>query len=627
MVLFLILFPAVAAILLLFNPFNLLRKIISLLSVIIIITVSVNLLIMFMWTGPAFYSLNSNTIDLVLFIAEMALGLFLVIFSIFKKRYLSALLALVQSVMIIYFDLYMARYAVVEYSLYADQLSIIMTLIIGVIGGLICLYTSGYMDEFHGNHPEYRDRRGYFFFLIYMFISSMFGIVFSNNLLWLLFFWEITTFCSFLLIGYKGDSESWQSAFRALSMNLLGGIAFTAGIMFFFNSSGMIELDRLVCSPKAMGLIPAVCLAFAGLVKSAQMPFSSWLTGAMVAPTPVSALLHSSTMVKAGVYLVIRLAPALAGTYAGLMLAYIGGITFIVASFIAVSQRNAKIVLAYSTIANLGLIIACAGIDSSTAIWSAILLIIFHAVAKSLMFLCVGVVQNRLGSRDIEHMDYLISRMPGIAAMMVVGISGMFLAPFGMLISKWVTLKAFIDFSPFLAVILAYGSAATLFFWAKWLGKILSIREDSENMEAGISRWEWFSLGALALSTVLVCILFPVISSAMIEPYLQTIYGGSPVMAYFDMLIIMILMASLLVILPMGILYHAYIKTGYKRSDAYFCGRNMARGTYMDYSGAEKSPAGSNYYLEKFFGERRLLPAGVVLCVILMSIMFGTVIV
>ena len=223
----------------------------------------------------------------------------------------------------------------------------------------------------------------------------------------------------------------------------------------------------------------------------------------MVAPTPVSALLHSSTMVKAGVYIILRVAPALENTAAAKMLMLIGGVSFLVTAFIAISQSNAKKVLAYSTISNLGLIVACAGINTAAAIWSALLLIIFHAVAKSLLFLCVGVIEHKLGSRDIEDMDYLIMRMPKLTALMMIGMAGMFIAPFGMIISKFVTLKAFIDTNPGMAIILAYGSAATVFFWVKWMGKIMSIRHGvTEVVEHRVSGWEWFTLGMLAVSTV-----------------------------------------------------------------------------------------------------------------------------
>lgn len=627
LIIFLILTPLAAAFLLLIIPVKIIRRFLIILAGTALSAASICLLIKTMGSGPVFYTLNSHYVDRTLLVVEMAMGLLVIIIGVWKRRYYASILALLQAGMILYFDLNMARYAVIKYSLFTDQLSVVMALIIAIIGSLICLYSAGYMDEYHAHHKEYSERKGYFLFLMFVFLSAMFGIVFSNHLLWLLFFWEVTTLCSFLLIGYNGDDESWNSAFKALVMNLAGGISFTCGIIWFYRSTGQLELSGLIYSPKFIALIPAVLLVLAGLVKSAQMPFSSWLTAAMVAPTPVSALLHSSTMVKAGVYLILKIAPVLQGTYAGLMLSFVGGITFLVASFIAVSRRNSKLVLAYSTIANLGLVVACGGIDTYIAIWSAIMLIIFHAVSKSLLFLSVGAAQNRLGTKDIEHMDYLISRMPVVAAVMVIGIAGMFLAPFGMLISKWITLKAFIDFNPILAVILAYGSAATLFFWSKWLGKILTIRDGLENMEKGISYTMWTGLVTLALSTIVVCVIFPLISAVIIEPYILNLYGGTFFMAYRDMLIIMILMVSLLIILPAGILYRAYFHKGFKAAGTYLSGRNITNVTYMDAMGNERSPELKNYYLENIFGERKLFIAGIISSVILISIMIGVAII
>ena len=165
----------------------------------------------------------------------------------------------------------------------------------------------------------------------------------------------------------------------ALVMNLAGGLAFAAAIVVLYQRTGSIELQALTGEKQALALLPAALLCFAGITKSAQLPFSSWLLGAMVAPTPVSALLHSSTMVKAGVYLVLRMAPVVEGTKTGLLVALVGGLTFVVASFAAITASDAKRVLAWSTVANLGLIVLCGGIGTHEAVWAGILLIIFHA--------------------------------------------------------------------------------------------------------------------------------------------------------------------------------------------------------------------------------------------------------
>jgi ech hydrogenase subunit A len=363
------------------------------------------------------------------------------------------------------------------------------------------------------------------------------------------------------------------------------------------------------------------------MTKSAQMPFSSWLLGAMVAPTPVSALLHSSTMVKAGVYIILRFAPVLQGNAGGIMVSLIGGVTFLVTSLIAISQSNAKKVLAYSTIANLGLIVACAGVGTSEAVWAGILLVIFHAIAKSLLFLSVGTVEHNVGSRDIEDMDGLIMRMPKVATAMVIGIAGMFLAPFGMLISKWAALKAFIDANFLLVGLIAFGSAATLFFWTKWMGKLISVINKQETIENKVSMDEKSVLGILATLVVAVCMFFPIVSKTMIEPFVKNIYGAVVGLGQSN-LIIMSIMLGLILILPLSLMFYG---KDTKIVPVYLAGTNV--GDNMKFTGAMgqvKDLSMRNYYMENYFGENKMAMIGkivtnliFVLTVVIILMMFG----
>lgn len=623
--LFLIVFPLAISLLALVPPLSIaVRKAVGVCVNIVLCCVPIYLLVTSLDSPPAYFRIESRLVDLVMLLAELCIALFIVYVSIKAKRYLPVLLVVVQSLIMVIFEFTSAHGMQVEHSLFMDKFSIIMALIVGIIGSAICLYAIGYMPEYHEHYREVKDRHRYFAFLMYLFLSAMFGIVFSNNLMWLYFFWEITTVCSFLLIGYRDDAASRQSAFRALNMNLTGGVAFAVGLVYLYSSSGIMELDKLLQLDKGLALLPAVCLAFAGLVKSAQFPFSSWLTGAMVAPTPVSALLHSSTMVKAGVYLVLRVAPVMQDTAAAKMLTLIGGVSFLITAMIAISQSNAKKVLAYSTISNLGLIVACAGVNTEAAVWSALLLIIFHAVAKSLLFLCVGIVEYKLGSRDIEDMDYLIMRLPKLTAIMTIGMAGMFLAPFGMIISKFITLKAFVESNPAMAIILAYGSAATIFFWTKWMGKVMSIKHGvAEVVEHRVSRLEWITLGILAVATVAVCFGFPFISFHIINPYLQEMFGTTPLVDSFNVLAVFIIMLGLLIILPLGLFYYAFVNKHYKRVGTYLGGGNIDNTTFEGAMASTQTIELKNYYLEKYFGEERLFNVGMFVSLTLMFIMFG----
>jgi ech hydrogenase subunit A len=571
-----------------------------------------------------FFKLESAAIEHLILAAEIGMGLLVAYLGWNAKRYFILALGAVMTSMTLVFEVVFPPAAHAVHPLFVDRFSVIMALLIGILGTLIANYAIGYMAEYHDHHKEVRDRRRFFGFLIYLFISAMFGLVFSNSLKWMLFFWEITTLCSFFLIGYRDDKASQDSAFRALWMNVLGGIAFSAGLAYLSMRLDIHDLDRMIAAGSSEVMIPAVLLAFAGLVKSAQMPFCTWLTGAMVAPTPVSALLHSSTMVKAGVYLLLKVSPIINGTAAGICITSVGAITFLFASFIAVSQSDSKRVLAYSTISTLALIVMCAGVGTYNAAWSALLLIIFHAVAKSLLFLCVGVIDHKIESRDIENMDFLIMRMPKVAAMMNIGIAGMFLAPFGMVISKAVTLKALVDIHPILGVALAFGGGATMFFYAKWMGKTLMIQSTVENKEHAISLWEWVTLVSLSFLTIAVCLLFPLISSRLIDPYIFSIYGVSPTLEKTTLMLIVLVMVSLLIIFPIGIIYNARHRD-YRLVGPYLSGGNADETSFSGAMGRTLYPETRNYYLSRWFGEAHLLPGGLLCAGFFMILMFGVV--
>ncbi|MEM2123860.1 MAG: proton-conducting transporter membrane subunit [Methanolinea sp.] len=614
---FLVVFPAVVAALLLLVPSDTWRRPIVWAGAALTGAASLSLLFLSPATGPFSIPAGYEMLTEGMFAAEMAIAVFLAYLGMKYRRYLAIFLILFQAGLLVYFE--RARAATgheVAPDLFVDQLSLVMALIVGIIGSLICIYSLGYMATYHEKHPRVPDRRRSFFFLLFLFLSAMFGLVFSDYLPWVFFFWEVTTLCSFLLIGYSGTDESVKNAFLALNMNILGGIAFAGALIYLATvdpGGGLLHLHSLIRSGHAVALVPAVLIAFAGITKSALLPFSGWLVGAMVAPTPVSALLHSSTMVKAGVYIIVRFAPVLTGTMEGLIIGLVGGVTFLLASAIAISQRNAKKVLAYSTVANLGLIVACAGVGTYRLVWAAILLIIFHAIAKSLLFLCVGTVEHRIGSRDIEDMTGLIVRMPRISVMMFIGIAGMFLAPFGMLISKWAAIEAFIDaqFGLAFVAILAFGGSLTVLFWSKWMGKIISVCPVAERVENRISTEKWVVLTVLTALTVLVCLAFPLISAHLIEPFVLAVYGQTTRLSQ-DNITIMVMMLVLLMIMPFSLLLYRDEK---RIVPAYMGGRPATPDlTFQGSMGVQRHVGLCNYYFEDVFGEKKLFMAGSALC-------------
>jgi ech hydrogenase subunit A len=572
--------------------------------------------------APHYFVSHSALAETLMFYTELVLAAYLIYAGFKYRRYFVPVLVAAQTGVMVYLEKFSGHTIEVSHNLFVDKFSIIMALIIGVVGGLICIYAIGYMKDFHHQYrKEVKDNRKFFFFLLFIFLSAMFGVVFANNLIWLYFFWEITTLCSFFLIGYKQNQESRDNAFTALELNLLGGLAFAAGIFYLHNFCGTIELDKMLGMGKAVVLIPAVLISLAGITKSAQFPFSKWLLGAMVAPTPVSALLHSSTMVKAGVYIVLRFAFIFQSTMAGFLLALIGAVTFLAGSFMAVSQNDAKKILAYSTIANLGLIIVCAGVGTYEAVWAGILLIIFHAVAKCLLFLCVGTVEHKVHSRNIEQMSGLIVSMPKVSIMMQIGMAGMFLAPFGMLISKWAVLKALVDVSPLLAVFVVFGSAVTLFFWVKWMGQLILVLEPHEDLEGGVNKNEWMPLTVLSGLTVALCGLFPWVASIMIEPYVIGVYGRTMTMSAGN-IFIMLCMLAMVLLFPLS--FFNYGRQRVKVVDAYLGGANTFNATsFRDALGGVKNMSMKNYYIEGYFGEKKVFKLAVVATIILIAIILA----
>jgi ech hydrogenase subunit A len=530
--------------------------------------------------------LDHHWLSTALMVIEGGMGLYVVYVGLRARRPLIVALMLAQAGLMAWLEWAHGSELEAAHYFLVDKFSVIMALINGVVGGGICLYALGYMREYHEvAHREVADRRPMFFALLFIFMGAMFGIIFCNNLLCLFLFWEVTTLCSFLLIGYTQTEEARQNALRALVMNLAGGLAFALAIVWFQRQSGSIELQALITSKHSLALLPAALLCFAGITKSAQLPFSSWLLGAMVAPTPVSALLHSSTM---------------AGSLA------------------AITTGDAKKVLAWSTVANLGLIVMCGGIGTYEAVWAGILLIIFHAVAKCLLFLCVGVVEQRLHSRDIEAMSGLILNMPLVAVMMQIGMAGMFLAPFGMLISKWAVLKAVVDAAPSLSVFIVFGSAATLFFWVKWIGKLLEVERPRQPVEQTLALGESIALCGLSAVTSLACLLFPLISSWLVEPYVLSVYGHSASMSQGN-IIIMTIMMVMIMLFPLSFInYGRWVRV----TDAYLGGANLHSSTrFLGSGNAEYDVTTNNYFLRGVVSEAWLSRYGVVCATALLVLM------
>ena len=618
----LILFPLLAAIAILLVRNDGIRNNIVRICALITMLLTLYVVSIYFKSGVSLSFSNEHVIDSVMISIEILMAAYVIYVGIKNKCYLVSIFAAIQTPLITWFELTQKHGIEVNSAIVFDKLSAIMVLVVGVIGSLICLYAVGYFKWYHTVHKEYKERKYFFFAVMFVFLSAMLGLVLSNNLTWIYFCWEVTSLCSFLLIGYTQTKEAIKNSVLALVINVGGGLAFCVAIVMIGINYKTLELSTLISlKPEIMVLIPVFLLSIAALTKSAQLPFSSWLLGAMVAPTPSSALLHSATMVKAGVYLLIRLAPLLGQTSVGKIVTLIGGFTFLASSLMAISQRDAKKVLAYSTIANLGLIVTCASVGTPESIWAAILLVVFHSISKSLLFLSVGSTEHQIGNRIVDNMNVLMHVSRKLSIYMLIGIAGMFLAPFGMLISKWAAMKAFIDSKNIvIVIILVYGSAATLFYWAKWMGKLVTNANVKEESKKKFYFDEELPIFLQAVLVVIACLTFPLISKYALVPYLTVLFGNSIVPIDASDINIMLIMLGMLLLLPIAFMP---IRKNDKRRivPIYMAGENTGDNeSFYSIAGTTRKAEVKNWYMEDYFGSAKLtywcnLSAIIIMCV------------
>lgn len=298
-----------------------------------------------------------------------------------------------------------------DLSFFIDGLSLTFALTISGVGALIVLYAGAYLK----GHPHL----GRFLAFLLAFMGSMLGLVLADSMVALFVFWELTAITSFLLIGFDHERmAARRGAIQALVITNMGGMALLVGIVLLRQISGVWELsdlralDGLVREHSLYGLVLA-CILVAAFTKSAQLPFHFWLPNAMEAPTPVSAFLHSATMVQAGVYLLARMTPVLGGTAAwSTILVCFGGATLLWGAALALRQTDLKQMLAQTTIASLGLLVLLIGLGSEAAIAGVAAYFVAHALYKAGLFMVVGAIDHETGTRDITALSGMADRMP-----------------------------------------------------------------------------------------------------------------------------------------------------------------------------------------------------------------------
>jgi len=319
----------------------------------------------------------------------------------------------------------------INLSFYMDGLSLLFALLISGIGALVLIYSGGYLK----GHPQL----GRFYAFILIFMASMLGLVLADNTITLFVFWELTSLSSYLLIGFDHKREVARfAALQALLVTALGGLTLLAGLLLLGQIGGSLELSVLLSRSELVRshplYTPILLLILVGaFTKSAQVPFHFWLPNAMEAPTPVSAYLHSATMVKAGVYLIARLSPILGGTEIWMyIVTAVGATTMLLGAYLALQQTDLKRMLAYSTVSALGILTLLLGLGTPPAIKAAMAFLAGHALYKGALFLVAGAVDHETGARDVDRLGGLRQAMPitataaGLAAFSMAGLPPLF---------------------------------------------------------------------------------------------------------------------------------------------------------------------------------------------------------
>lgn len=357
----------------------------------------------------------------------------------------------------------------VNFALRLDGLSLLFALLISGIGALVIIYSGYYL----AGHPHLGRFQAY----TLLFMGSMLGLVLADDAITLFVFWELTSVTSFLLIGFNHEDERARyGALKALLITAGGGLALLLGLIVLGRMGGDLRLSAWAAQAQVLQAhplyLPALILVLIGAFsKSAQVPFHIWLPDAMQAPTPASTYLHSATMVKAGVYLLARLHPAMGGTGAWRdIVAVVGLVTLVLGAYLAFKQTDLKALLAYSTISTLGLMVALIGVGTSAALKAAMVVILAHALYKAALFLIVGIVDHETGTRDLSSLGGLARNMPISAALAALAAMSMAGLPplFGFLAKEkflesvlgWEASSAWMVLAPLVAVVAAIWGVA-----------------------------------------------------------------------------------------------------------------------------------------------------------------------
>lgn len=382
-----------------------------------------------------------------------------------------------------------------QFSFLGDGLSVFMALVSSFVALLIAVYSLDYMEH-------YEEKGGFYFWMVF-FVASMMGLIFSANLLLMFCFWEMTSVCSWKLIGFHRSEKDLKAADKAFLVTFFGASVMLIGIALIYLQFGSLEINSL----KGLNLaLPLALFLLVGILsKSAQLPLQTWLPDAGVAPTPVTALLHAAVLVKIGIYVFARLFGltfAVEGAFFNTTV-IISVATIIVGAAGALVENNMKRILAYSTISQLGYILLALAINTSAGFQAALLYILAHSLAKAGLFLCVGIVEHKTGTKNINDLGGLLKTMPLTgAAYILCAFSVIGIPPFLGFWPKFMTILLTIKAGYLMAgVIAVLGALFTLFYLMRLYGRVflgeLNIKAEEDKNSPMV--WIVLLLGILSL--------------------------------------------------------------------------------------------------------------------------------
>ncbi|MEE4022120.1 Na+/H+ antiporter subunit A [Gordonia sp. PKS22-38] len=418
-----------------------------------------------------------------------------------------------------------------------DTLSAILSVLILGVGALVLCYCAHYFDDA-------RPRVAVFGGEMIAFAAAMFGLVVSDNMLVLYVFWELTTVLSFMLVGFYGiRATARRAATQALLVTTAGGLAMLVGIIMLGERTGSYLLSDLLADPPADGVyasVAVVLLLIGALSKSAIVPFHFWLPGAMAAPTPVSAYLHAAAMVKAGIYLIARLAPAFAETPSWhVAVVVLGMITMILGGWRSLRELDLKLVLAFGTVSQLGFLAVLVGIGDANVAMAGLAMLVAHALFKAALFMVVGIIDHSTGTRDIRKLARLGQRLPVLALTAAVAGASMAGLPFTIgFVGKETAFASVWDTGAYLPwqsetidIVLVIGSVITFaytcrFLWGAFGRKVRSTPSPAVAKMHPPGAMFYLAPVLLAVAGVAAGFLSPQIGS-LFEPYAETLpaYG------------------------------------------------------------------------------------------------------